>query len=531
MLGLVCALLLAGEPIEPLLAPSAPPSELQEPPLELAPLSAAPERGLDLPSEPPPLGPPQRRKNYLLASLETAFLFGTGTYWYWDRSWYAPDWDLHFSWQSWERKLDFDAVRFDADRFNTNAGSHPRAGLGYYQAARGNGLGFAESYLWVFVTSVLWEYAVEFNEFPSINDMIFTPQGGAVVGESTYRIGRFFDAGAPNVMNRVGAFLFSPFAVIDDLATGRKPEAEGSSDAFGFTRAIHHKFELGIDALDAFLDGKHGNLQALTVDSALVSHRSYRRPGRRWTNVGAGEWTELGARLLRAEAGGIEGVAFHSSTLFWGRYFRDYEELGLEEPWRPEKARGWGTMLGLGTAFDYSTRDLGFSDDRVASAGLLGPVAEIVRDRGDSAVRFAFASYYSFAMIDSLVYAAYGDPATAAAYEINTPLRQQGYYYGQGLSSIGSIVLRMGDFELALAGTFAAYWSINAKDRYEERLQSTIAVSDTRSSAVVAAGVRPLGGPVRLSARVEHYERTGALAAKSVASLETRAGFGAALVF
>ena len=173
---------------------------LTPPPMEL------PAEAVDPPAPP---APPAPRKSYLLASLETGLIFGTGVYWYWDRTWYSSGWDLRFSWRGWGRKFDFGAVRFDADRFDTNANSHPRAGLYYYQAARGNGLGFAESYLWVFVTSVVWEYLVEFNEFPSINDMIFTPQGGVVVGESTYRLGRFFDAGSPTIANRAGAPVFA----------------------------------------------------------------------------------------------------------------------------------------------------------------------------------------------------------------------------------------------------------------------------------------------------------------------------------
>ena len=489
----------------------------------------------DVPVETPDLAPdvrsPDPPKNRLFAALETGLIFGAGALWYWDRTWYSSDWDLRFTWPAWGDKFDLGAVRFDADRFDTNANSHPRAGLYYFQAARGNGLSFAESYLWVFATSVVWEYVVEFNEFPSINDMIFTPAGGVVVGEATYRLGRFFDAGSPTLANRAGALLFSPFAVLDDLASGRRPSAEGATDAYGFPRAIHHRFALALDVLASDLDGARGDLQALGVETALVSHRGYRRPGHDAVTVGPGEWTELGAQVLYGQPGGVQGFDFHSSTLLMGRYVRRYDELYPDDVWRPDNVRGWGALIGLGTAFDYDTRTLAYGDDKVAGAGLIGPVVELRRERGHDGIRFALSTYYSFAMVDSLAYAVYGDPLTVAAYEINTPLRQQGYYYGQGLSSVSSVVARLGDLELSLATSLAAYWSINFRDRYQENLQGELAVSDTRASGAVNASVRPFGGPVRVSARVEHYERTGELAGRSAVSLETRAGLGAAFVF
>ena len=514
MIAVLGLLLLAAEPgvIEPLAPPAA------DVPVE------APDVAPDVRSPDPP-------KNRLFAALETGLIFGVGALWYWDRTWYSSDWDLRFTWPAWGQKFDLGAVRFDADRFDTNANSHPRAGLYYFQAARGNGLSFAESYLWVFTTSVIWEYVVEFNEFPSINDMILTPQGGAVVGEATYRLGRFFDAGSPTLMNRVGAFLFSPFAVVDDLASGRRPSAEGATDAYGFPRAIHHRFALALDVLASDLDGARGDLQALGVETALVSHRGYRRPGHDAVTVGPGEWTELGAQVLYGRPAGVQGFDFHSSTLLVGRYFRRYDELYPSDSWRPDNVRGWGALLGLSTAFDYNTRDLAYGDDKVAGAGLVGPVVEIGSEHGRESIRFALATYYSFAMVDSLVYAAYGDPFTVAAVEINTPLRQQGYYFGQGLSSASSIVARLGDFELSLTTSIAAYWSINVRDRYQENLHGEIPVSDTRARGTVGASVRPFGGPVRLTALAEHFERTGTLAAKSAVSLETRAGLGAAFVF
>jgi hypothetical protein len=269
MLGLVYALIAATDPVvEPLpTADERPPIELRAPP----PVLEGRENDGTLKRGPPSLSVPhqavERRKSPLFASLETGLLFVGGAIWYWDRTWYSAEsrWDLHFDPTSWSKKLDLSAIRFDTDRFNTSAVDHPRAGIAYYQAARGNGFGFAASYAWVFMTEVLWAYLVEWDEFPSLNDMIMTPQSGAVVGESLFRFGEFLNWSAPTVPNRLGALLFSPFAAVNDLANGRSPEREGPFDDNGFTRRVRHRFAIAFDAVASELDGKRGDLASIGV--------------------------------------------------------------------------------------------------------------------------------------------------------------------------------------------------------------------------------------------------------------------------
>ena len=88
-------------------------------------------------------------------------------------------------------------VTFDGDHFNTNALGHPMGGTAYYQIARGNGLGPGASFISSLLASTFWEYFVEIPEHPSLNDMILTPTAGAVIGEATYRLGRYFATSGP----------------------------------------------------------------------------------------------------------------------------------------------------------------------------------------------------------------------------------------------------------------------------------------------------------------------------------------------
>jgi hypothetical protein len=484
---------------------------------------------LELPTREQPRGWTEKR--YLRSTLETALLLGGGTWWYWSGKPPSDGWDLGFDWKSWGRKMDGDAIRFDTDMFETNASSHPRAGAGYYQVARGNGLSYAESYISTFIASAVWEYVVEWIEYPSINDIILTPAAGSVLGESTFRLGRFFDAGSPNLANRLGAVVFSPFAALNDYVAGRKPGAgsEPPYDALGFTSTMQHKFLLGFDRIACFTNGERQDQSTYSLDTSLVSYRGYRRPGSRSVNVSPGDWTELAGRMFVGPSGEVDGIDIHSDTLIAGRYIRRYAERGLDETWRTARPRGWGALLGVGSSFDYDTRTLEQGIDKVASAGLVGPKLELTADRGPFGLRLAVSSYYAFAMVEPMAFLMNGNPTTSLT--INSTLTSHGYYYAHGATSAAALDLRLGPFDLGLRATFGAYWGITGRDRYQERIEMAISPFDTRANGVAVLSLRPFGGPVRLSARVERVQRYGTGDGVTGRSDEDRAGLGAGFSF
>ena len=66
------------------------------------------------------------------------------------------------------------------------------------------------------LASTFWEYFVELPEHPSLNDLIMTPVGGAIIGEASYQLGRYWRAAGRGRPRCVGAFLFAPVAAIND---------------------------------------------------------------------------------------------------------------------------------------------------------------------------------------------------------------------------------------------------------------------------------------------------------------------------
>jgi hypothetical protein len=77
---------------------------------------------------------------------------------------------------------------WDDDAFTTNQFGHPYLGNLAFNAARSNGIGFWGSALAAFGSSLFWELVME-TETPSINDQLFTPAGGVLLGEALHRVG------------------------------------------------------------------------------------------------------------------------------------------------------------------------------------------------------------------------------------------------------------------------------------------------------------------------------------------------------
>ena len=74
---------------------------------------------------------------------------------------------------------------WDNDQLGTNTFLHPYNGSLYYAAGRSNGFNYWQSELFAIAGSAMWELFMEC-EYPSTNDVIATPIGGAVLGETRH---------------------------------------------------------------------------------------------------------------------------------------------------------------------------------------------------------------------------------------------------------------------------------------------------------------------------------------------------------
>ncbi len=112
---------------------------------------------------------------------------------------------------------------FDNDSYSGNQFSHPYHGSMFYNTARNEGLSYGVSLLYPMIGSATWEWLCETNP-PSINDLLSTGIGGAVLGEVTHRTSDiFYDdsrTGVNRVMRELIGSLLNPVRAVHRIFSG-----------------------------------------------------------------------------------------------------------------------------------------------------------------------------------------------------------------------------------------------------------------------------------------------------------------------
>lgn len=132
----------------------------------------------------------------------------------------------HYAYISWETiKENFKhGFEWDNDHLNTNMFAHPYNGSIFYNAGRSNGFNYWQSELFAIGGSAMWELFME-REYPSTNDIIATPIGGAALGEVFYRASDLVlndrATGGERLGREVAAFVLDPMRGITRIVSGQ----------------------------------------------------------------------------------------------------------------------------------------------------------------------------------------------------------------------------------------------------------------------------------------------------------------------
>ncbi len=159
------------------------------------------------------------KKHFWRASGEV-FGFNMGL-WAFDR--YVQKGDFaYISFKSIKKNFEV-GFKWDNDKLGTNTFLHPYTGNLYFNAARSNGYSFWGSELFAIGGSAMWELFME-REYPSTNDVIATPIGGAAIGEMLFRAS---DAclddrttGHERFERELACFIISPMRGLNRIFTG-----------------------------------------------------------------------------------------------------------------------------------------------------------------------------------------------------------------------------------------------------------------------------------------------------------------------
>ena len=160
-----------------------------------------------------------RKKHFWRAAGETVG-FNIGL-WAFDR--YVLD--GHYAYISWSTiKENFrHGFEWDDDHLHTNMFDHPYNGSIFFNAGRSNGYNFWQSELFAIGGSAMWEMFMEC-EYPSTNDIIATPVGGAAIGEVLYRASDLIiddrASGGERFGRELAAFVVNPMRGLTRIFSG-----------------------------------------------------------------------------------------------------------------------------------------------------------------------------------------------------------------------------------------------------------------------------------------------------------------------
>ncbi|HEX3852152.1 MAG TPA: DUF3943 domain-containing protein [Polyangiaceae bacterium] len=263
-----------------------------------------------------------QQPHYLRVGLEELAIFGAGIaqYWY-DKSANSRDWQFKYDWPSLRERLEGKAYSFDSNGFDTNFLFHPFSGTLYYSSARANHLGPFESLAVAFTTSFLWEFFGEFQERPSINDIIVTPYAGMAWGETTTQLGAFFLRGCPTTANTILGSTLAPFVALHDAADGA---TRVHSDCAESSSA--HRFRLSLSGGEAWTEGISAYPQVTgKLDTEVIHLSGFARPGVGWATFADGNVSRLGVDVSLAEPRSSEVTDFTllTQTVVAGLHYRN----------------------------------------------------------------------------------------------------------------------------------------------------------------------------------------------------------------
>lgn len=175
--------------------------------------------------------------------------FNTGL-WAFDRFVQHGDWS-YISFKTIKENFKHGFI-WDNDQLGTNTFLHPYNGSLYYTAGRANGFNYWQSELFAISGSALWELFMEC-EYPSTNDVIATPIGGAVIGETLFRAS---DAliddrthGADRFERELAVFILSPMRGINRLITGQAWKHRSTSGRMFGTPNIALQVSAGVEVM------------------------------------------------------------------------------------------------------------------------------------------------------------------------------------------------------------------------------------------------------------------------------------------
>lgn len=447
-------------------------------------------------------------KNYLRAVSETFGALIFGYVWYLYTTSNAADWDMSYSWGSLKAKLVGDAVRFDTNRYDTNMIAHPVSGWAFYVGGRSNRVNVLEATIFSAVASTLWETIGELREQASVNDLVVTPIGGAVLGEAATQLGAFFDRSRRSWLTELLGIVFDPLKKAHDFVDGASPARSPEVDGLGFSADEGHAFDV---AVGGGVTRQSKATRPLDADWRIAAHAElanvpgWHRTGRRSGYTLDANFTFVDLETTSSRAG-LSDVRFLSRVAPVAYYRVDIER----EPGGPPRGSRWYLGATAGFDYDYHVWDRGTPgiDDRISSVHLGGADVRYEAFFGSGLrLRASLHAHPGFAAVTSGTTRDYlqrgGDPG-----RLPSVAREQMYYYGWSVDVASSVELAAERWGVGAMTQLDTYRGVDGLDRRPETVHDPVRLADERVFARAAAWVAPVRG-LRVSVALDERALAG----------------------
>jgi hypothetical protein len=426
--------------------------------------------------------------HYLRPMVEelAALLLGLGQY-YSAQETNSLDWDNSYNWAGLESKLDGSGYSFDTNYFDTNYLSHPGSGTVYYWLARGNRMSVMTALAFAFASSAVWEYAGEFRERVSVNDVFVTPLAGMAIGETTTQLGAFFDRSCPTAANRALGTLFGPSKTAHDLADGAELARTDACDRYGFARSGEHRFVLRSAGAGVFRDDRASVFETrFGVDLGVKNLRRARHDGRGLDTFDDGNVAELSASAALS-TGGFSDIRVKVRNVPAGIHFRD----------TARGTRRREVIFGPVVRGTYSAHRFDRDASRFDRAFFLdAPAVTVEYVEETQGIRFdaSLDAGGSFGGVSSPAQARYLRYGSEDA--LPSVARERGYNHVVGLVFAPRLRLRTPHVELGAELDSHRVWAVRFLDRYGGK--HFVAAADQVRRGAVWLGFGPRELPPRL---------------------------------
>lgn len=461
------------------------------------------------------------KPHYVQAAIEAGIFLGLQTISYWARP--AAN---QFDWDdpAFKNRVNLTAVRFDNNLAFTNFVLHPMSGAGSYWIARVNDVPVPEAELYSSVSSILWEFALEWREEVSVNDMIVTPAGGIPLGAFVSELSDYLNSAPENptvakqAAKTVLAFprLLHPWRVDPNSGPGHLPP-----DSLGFSSAFWHRFRVGYELARVDNGRNTDRLDVIQADAELVSMAGFLRPGHFSKVFAHDNFTEFHLRVGFTPSGYTD-VQFRSSATLAGWYSQNFRRVR-------HGVTGHGELLGLTNGLRYVERTYGQARDMFATTNIFGLSSGLWLGLGRLKLRLLADAHYDFGAAQSLALPQFRAEHPTA--QVKSVLEVQGYDYGIG--PFGRVRGEVSTLGFSVGGyvDYGFLKMIDGLDRWEERNTHEVDALDTILEYGAWARLEPSWFPMYVAGGLDFTSRTSAFGAYRAERFDTRLGASAGLSF